>query len=146
MYRGLPPDVIASSEAETIALGKTIGQTVGAGDFLALIGELGSGKTTLVKGIAEGMGADPRDVKSPTFVLHHVYKTAGVPLHHIDCYRLGKGANLLELDLPTLLSDGAVVLEWADLVDVSTWGGTVIRLTDLGGDQRRVEMTGDSPE
>ena len=52
-------------------------------------------------------------VRSPTFVLHHVYRGSGVTLHHIDCYRLGEGADLESLDVDSLAEDGAVAVEWA---------------------------------
>ena len=106
-----------SAELETIALGARIGTALLPGDLLALSGPLGAGKTVLVRGIAQGLGADPRLVRSPTFVLHHVYPTA-LPLHHVDLYRLGTDADITFLDLDGLLQDGAVAVEWGELADL----------------------------
>lgn len=106
-----------AAELDTIALGERIGAALLPGDLLALSGPLGAGKTVLVRGIAQGLGADPRVVRSPTFVLHHVYPTA-LPLHHIDLYRLGAEADVAFLDLDGLLEDGAVAVEWGELADL----------------------------
>ena len=100
-----------------MALGERIGTALVPGDLLALSGPLGAGKTVLVRGIAQGLGADPRVVRSPTFVLHHVYPTS-LPLHHIDLYRLGDGADVTFLDLDGLLEDGTVAVEWGELADL----------------------------
>lgn len=106
-----------AAELDTIALGERIGTALLPGDLLALSGPLGAGKTVLVRGIAQGLGADPRVVRSPTFVLHHVYPTE-LPLHHIDLYRLGAEADVTFLDLDGLLEDGAVAVEWGELADL----------------------------
>ena len=106
-----------ATELDTIALGERIGTALLPGDLLALSGPLGAGKTVLVRGIAQGLGADPRVVRSPTFVLHHVYPTV-LPLHHIDLYRLGANVDVAFLDLDGLLEDGAVTVEWGELADL----------------------------
>ena len=106
-----------AAELDTVALGERIGTALLPGDLLALSGPLGAGKTVLVRGIAQGLGADPRVVRSPTFVLHHVYPTS-LALHHIDLYRLGADADVTFLDLDGLLEDGAVAVEWGELADL----------------------------
>ena len=85
--------VITNTPQETIRLGENIGSCLKKGDVLALTGELGSGKTTLVKGIAKGLGvSDIRYINSPTFVIVKEYK-GRIPLYHFDIYRLkGPGA------------------------------------------------------
>ena len=104
-----------SSEAETLALGERIGTRVEPGDLLLLSGQLGAGKTVLVRGIAAGMGMDPTLVRSPTFVLHHVYRAGPKVLHHLDLYRLGPGADIRLLDIDEMLeSGGVVVVEWGE--------------------------------
>jgi tRNA threonylcarbamoyladenosine biosynthesis protein TsaE len=104
-----------SSEAETLALGERIGTRVEPGDLLLLSGQLGAGKTVLVRGIAAGMGMDPTLVRSPTFVLHHVYRAGSKVLHHLDLYRLGSGADIRLLDIDEMLdSGGVVVVEWGE--------------------------------
>lgn len=108
----MPVRVLAGA-GQTEALGRALAPALEAGDLLALEGELGAGKTTLVRGVAAGLGIDPSLVRSPTFVLHHVYAGGRMPLHHVDCYRLGPGCDLEELDLDALLADGVVAVEWA---------------------------------
>lgn len=112
--RNTTTTVVTDSPAQTEAVGRALGAALRHGDLLALDGDLGAGKTVLVRGLAAGAGADPAAVRSPTFVLHHVYRGGHIVLHHLDCYRLGPGADLDALDLDTLLDEGAVAVEWAD--------------------------------
>jgi tRNA threonylcarbamoyladenosine biosynthesis protein TsaE len=102
--------------ADTEALGARLGRVLGAGDLVLLAGPLGAGKTVLVRGIAAGMGVTGR-VTSPTFVIareHRPAAPAGVPLVHVDAYRLGGAPELDDLDLDTDLLDAVVAVEWAD--------------------------------
>lgn len=104
-----------STEAETLALGERIGSRVQPGDLILLSGQLGAGKTVLVRGIAAGMGIDPSLVRSPTFVLHHIYRAGPKVLHHLDLYRLGPDADIRLLDIDEMLeSGGVVVVEWGE--------------------------------
>src|SRR5205807_1582448 len=98
------------------------------GDLLALHGELGAGKTTLVRGLAAGLGGDPERVASPTFVLHHVYRGGRLTLHHVDLFRLGTEVDLALFDLDDLLEGGAVVVEWAELADLGAYRPVHIHL------------------
>lgn len=105
----------SSTETATLALGERIGTRVEPGDLILLSGQLGAGKTVLVRGIAAGMGIDPALVRSPTFVLHHIYRAEGKVLHHIDLYRLGASADIRLLDIDEMLeSGGVVVVEWGE--------------------------------
>jgi tRNA threonylcarbamoyladenosine biosynthesis protein TsaE len=108
----------ASPEA-TEAAGRALGSVLRAGDLLALDGPLGAGKTCLVRGLAGGLGAAEREVRSPTFVIHQVHTSGRVVLHHLDLYRLGEGASVDFLDLEELLEQGAVAVEWASRTDLS---------------------------
>jgi tRNA threonylcarbamoyladenosine biosynthesis protein TsaE len=101
-----------AAEAETVRLGEVIGRELRPGDLVLLYGELGAGKTTLVRGIARGVGYRGR-VSSPTFALAHRYRGNPLTLHHLDLYRLKEGDDG-ELGLDELLHDprGAVVVEW----------------------------------
>jgi tRNA threonylcarbamoyladenosine biosynthesis protein TsaE len=104
-----------ATEMDTLALGERIGTHALPGDLILLSGELGAGKTVLVRGIATGMGVDPALVRSPTFVLHHVYRAGPHVLHHIDLYRLGPDADIRLLDMDEMLeSGGVVVVEWGE--------------------------------
>jgi tRNA threonylcarbamoyladenosine biosynthesis protein TsaE len=104
-----------STEADTLALGERIGTRVQPGDLILLSGQLGAGKTVLVRGIAAGMGIDPTLVRSPTFVLHHIYRAGPKVLHHLDLYRLGPDADIRLLDIDEMLeSGGVVVVEWGE--------------------------------
>lgn len=101
-----------SAEGQTIRLGELLGRSLRAGDLVLLYGELGAGKTTLVRGMAKSVGYRGR-VASPTFALAHVYRGKRLTLHHLDLYRL-KDGDTAELGLDELLHDpkGAVVVEW----------------------------------
>jgi tRNA threonylcarbamoyladenosine biosynthesis protein TsaE len=132
--------------AQTEALGRALGTRLRAGDLLALRGELGAGKTTLVRGVAAGMGIDPIDVRSPSFVLHHVYRGGVTPLHHLDAYRLGPGADLRgEVDLEGLLAEGVVVVEWAEYVPLGDLDVTEIHLEVAAPDVRVAHLGAGAP-
>ncbi len=139
--------VVARGAAATVALGRALGAVLRPGDLVGLDGELGAGKTTLVRGLAAGMGLDAEEVRSPTFVLHHVYRGRGpAVLHHIDCYRLGPGADLGELDLDGLLAAGPVVVEWADYARLDGLVPVRVRLDAPSPDERRITLVGGAPE
>ena len=109
--------VISESVEETMSWGQRLGELLGAGDVVALEGELGAGKTYFVKGIAAGLEVpDPREVRSPTFIL--VSEHAGrLRLYHVDAYRLS-GAEELEAlgSRDFVFGEGVTVVEWADRV------------------------------
>ena len=111
-----------------------------AGDFLALIGELGGGKTCFVQGLAEGLGAQGR-VSSPTFVLLH-YHPGPLPLCHLDAYRVASTEELRDLGVEDYARTSVIALEWADRVpDLWPAQALVLRFTytPLG---RQIEFTG----
>lgn len=112
-------EVFESRSVEaTLSLGRRLAEQLAAGDCIALRGQLGAGKTVLVRGIVEGLGiSDSRVVSSPTFVLVHEYPCR-VPVYHLDLYRLtAPDAELAELGLSEMLEDGVVLIEWADKAD-----------------------------
>jgi tRNA threonylcarbamoyladenosine biosynthesis protein TsaE len=87
-----------------------------AGDIIALCGELGAGKTTLVRGLARGMGLKDGEVASPSFTLVNEYK-GPLPLFHVDLYRLEDEKGLLDIDYEEYIrGNGVVVIEWADRI------------------------------
>ena len=86
------------------------------GDVIALAGELGSGKTTLVRGLAQGMGFLSEEISSPSFTLVNEYQ-GPLPLFHIDLYRLGDVRELHEIGYEEYISEaGVAVIEWADRI------------------------------
>jgi tRNA threonylcarbamoyladenosine biosynthesis protein TsaE len=101
----------ASPEA-TRKIARHLAQALQPGDFLALVGELGAGKTCFVQGLAEGLGVSGR-VASPTFILMRAHP-GPVTLFHADAYRLNSGGELLDIGLEDWLATGVVALEWAD--------------------------------
>jgi tRNA threonylcarbamoyladenosine biosynthesis protein TsaE len=102
------------SSTETERVGAAIGRLLRGGEVLALHGDLGAGKTTLVRGIAAGLGVPRRTVSSPTFALIHEY-AGRLPLVHADLYRLDGETELAHLGLSEYLNGRAVVaIEWAD--------------------------------
>ncbi len=108
-------EVRTASPAATHEFGRQFAARLKAGDCVALVGELGAGKTVLVRGIAAGLGlANHRWVSSPTFVLVQEYP-ARVPIFHVDLYRLADpAAELSQLGIEEMLQGGVVLIEWAD--------------------------------
>lgn len=108
---------VLKSVNETIRLGARLGRLVSEGSLIALTGELGSGKTTLIKGIAEGLGVkDSRYVNSPSFVIVKEYE-GKIPLYHFDVYRLDDPSSLDTVGYKEFFyGDGATVIEWADKI------------------------------
>jgi tRNA threonylcarbamoyladenosine biosynthesis protein TsaE len=135
--------VVTNSAAETQAAGEIIGRTIEIGDIVCLTGELGAGKTVFVRGVCGGAGANADLVRSPTFVLEHVYDGGRIPLHHIDCYRLGPAANLDVIDLETSLATGAAVIEWGEYADLNAYHPVRVRFEIGSGDTRRIYLDAD---
>lgn len=109
-------EFISRSAQQTRRAGMRLGAILQPGDVICLVGDLGTGKTTLVQGISAGWGSlDP--VSSPTFVLVNVYRRpVGQRLFHLDAYRLSGAAEAEELDLDAMLDAGPLVIEWADRI------------------------------
>lgn len=109
-------EIISRSTEQTRRVGMRIGALLEAGDVVGLEGELGSGKTTLVQGIAAGWGSLDQ-VSSPTFVLVNLYRRPdGMRLYHLDAYRLDNVIEAMELDIDHMLCHGPLVIEWAERV------------------------------
>jgi len=105
------------SATETIRFGERLGKLLAPGYVIALLGELGAGKTTMVKGIVRGLGVtDRRAVKSPTFALVHRYE-GRMPVYHFDAYRLESTQEMLDIGSDEMIyGDGVSIIEWADKV------------------------------
>ena len=138
LYALLP--VVTASPAETLALGARLAEHLVPGDVLALYGDLGAGKTHLVKGLAQGLGADPEAVSSPTFTLVNEYVT-DPPLYHLDVYRIERLHELEEIGVEELLhGDGICVIEWPERMEPLLPAHTLrLHLMHDEGDRRRVE-------
>ncbi len=139
--------ITLTSVDDTLALGREIGNRLSAGDLVILSGSLGAGKTTLTKGIAAGLGVRGL-VTSPTFVIARVHRpagpdaSAGVPLVHVDAYRLSGALELDDLDLDTDLGTAAVVIEWGEGVAERLTDDRVhVQLTRLPDDTRTATLT-----
>jgi tRNA threonylcarbamoyladenosine biosynthesis protein TsaE len=129
-----------ASEEETIALGEQIARQLPRQAVVLLIGNLGAGKTTLAKGIAQGLGAVTADeVSSPTFTLIHEY---GERVYHIDLYRLDTAAEVATLGLDEIFDRQAVVMvEWGErFPELMPAQRIEIRLTSDDEDSRRIEV------
>lgn len=132
----------SNSPEQTEAIGQALGLAAEGGELVGLIGELGAGKTRLVKGIASGLGLKDKDqVRSPTFVLireHH----GRLRLFHVDAYRLGGPAELLGLGLDEILEQGGLtVVEWADRVaDSLPEDRLSLDFTIIGPNLRRISF------
>jgi tRNA threonylcarbamoyladenosine biosynthesis protein TsaE len=134
-----PETFTTQSERETFALGEAFAATLQSGTFVLLHGDLGAGKTAFVRGLAAGLGANPDDVSSPTFVLIQCYK-GRTPLVHVDLYRLDTGAAVDDLGLEELASGAVVAIEWAERLPRPLEGSLRVRIEDLGSDQRRITI------
>jgi len=136
---------ITGSADETTQLGKTLAQKLRPGTIVLLRGDLGAGKTTLAKGIAEGFhAASAEDVTSPTFTLIHEYRGPAVTLYHIDLYRIDTQRELDTLALDDLMDPKNILLiEWGEKFERFQRERAVeISIEHLGGDQRRISMIG----
>lgn len=133
--------VITDNERETEALGAALGRLLQPGDVLALVGDLGAGKTCLARGVAAGLGID-EPVTSPTFILVAEYASAaGFPLYHADCYRFEQAtAEAMDIGLDELLrDDGVAVVEWAERIE-SLLPPDYLRITLTALDDTRREL------
>jgi tRNA threonylcarbamoyladenosine biosynthesis protein TsaE len=126
------------------ALGERIAADLRAGDLVVLTGDLGAGKTTLVQGVAAGLGA-PGPVLSPTFVIARVYRGGRLPIMHVDAYRLGSVVEVDDLDLDASVEASVTLVEWgeglaedlaADRLELE-----ILRSPDESDETRRVVMT-----
>ena len=115
-YQKKEKEYLTNSERETFLLAKKLAKDFRGQEVVFLIGELGAGKTIFAKGIAAGLGLkDVHQVCSPSYTLINIYE-AKYPIFHIDLYRLGKNAEILDLGLEGHLGQGIIVVEWAEKI------------------------------
>jgi tRNA threonylcarbamoyladenosine biosynthesis protein TsaE len=134
-------EFFSRSPEQTRRIGMRLGGEIQAGDVICLQGDLGTGKTTFVQGLAQGWGS--RDsVSSPTFIIVNVYRREnGGQLFHLDTYRLDSVPEAEELDLDTMLAEGALVVEWPERLgalvpDERLW----INLDHTAEEQRQIRF------
>jgi tRNA threonylcarbamoyladenosine biosynthesis protein TsaE len=145
-------EVLTHSAEETIALGRAVAARLKPPALVLLSGELGSGKTTLTKGMVSGLGAAAEeDVTSPTFTLVHKYERSGpsrLRVYHIDLYRVGDLRDLETLGLEDIFSESAIaIVEWPDRLTLRTpWPVVRIQLEHVAGDQRRIWISDVQPK
>jgi len=126
---------------ETLKFGEQLAATLHPGDVLALSGDLGAGKTVLIKGIARGLGVT-QDVTSPTFTLVHEYPGGRLPLFHIDLYRLDTVDQALAIGIEEYLNgSGITAIEWAEkIAPLLPPRTTRIRMESVAENVRRIEV------
>ena len=136
-------EYVTESDEQTVELGRELARQMRPPLLALLIGNLGTGKTTLAKGIASGLGAAAEEeVTSPSFTLIHEYGRGTVKVFHVDLYRLESAREIATLGLEDLFEGqrpAVVLVEWGEklrgLFPGPRWE---IHLTDLGGDRRRI--------
>jgi tRNA threonylcarbamoyladenosine biosynthesis protein TsaE len=136
-------EVVTSSAEETIAFGRTLAELLSPPKLVLLRGDLGAGKTTLVKGIAEAFqAACEEDVTSPTFTLIHEYRGPQATLYHIDLYRIDTQRQLETLGLDDLIAENSVLLiEWGEKFPRFAQERDVeIALDQMGETRRRIRI------
>lgn len=137
-------EFITHSAEETIALGRSLAGMLTPPRLVLLHGDLGAGKTTLVKGIAEAFqAASAEDVTSPTFTLVHEYRGPRVNLYHVDLYRVDTPRQLETLGLDDLIADNSILLiEWGEkFPHLRQDQDMEIVLERLGEDERKIQLT-----
>lgn len=135
---------ITNDQSETKLAGKLLSGFAEKGSVIALIGNLGAGKTVFTKGIAEGIGAD--DPNSPTFVIMKAYE-GNMPLYHFDVYRLDEQIEFEEIGYEEFIyGEGISVIEWADkILDVLPDNTVIIEISNFeenGENSRKIEVNG----
>ncbi len=133
-------EISTCSPEETLALGRRLSAILASGDVLCLYGDLGTGKTCLVQGLAEGLGAEDRAV-SPSFTLVNEYP-GRLPLYHFDCYRLKSAAELDMIGYDEYLGlEGVAVIEWAERIAERLPDERLdVRLERVSDNERRITL------
>lgn len=146
--RTAPWSLALASPSQTEHFGSTIGRRLQRGEVIALVGELGSGKTTFVRGVALGTGLDPHVVSSPTFTVIQEYVGPFV-LAHVDLYRLEQSTELDDTGLAEYLNgDFVVLIEWADRLPAAWFPDDYlsIHFFHTGKNARRVQVQAFGPQ
>jgi tRNA threonylcarbamoyladenosine biosynthesis protein TsaE len=133
-------DVETSSPAETEAVAASLAPALGRGDLVTVSGELGTGKTTFVRGAARALGVS-QAVTSPTFTVGHRYRGSALEVSHVDLYRFAEVSNAEWGDLEPYFDDAVVFLEWPEAAgDELPPPRAEVRLRHGGGDRRLISV------
>ena len=132
--------VTTQSEIETAAFGQELAARLSAGSVVLLFGDLGAGKTALVRGLAEGLGVAAENVSSPTFTIMQEYRGGRVPLYHVDLYRLNDPREVDDLGLDEIAANGVLAIEWAERLPMPPAEAMRITLEHAGDTERRVTV------
>ena len=133
--------VKTSSAEATLEFGRKLGALLGPQDIIALVGDLGAGKTTIIKGIAEGFKAESQEnVTSPTFTLIHEYRGPAATVYHIDLYRVDSQRQLETLGIDDLRDERSLILlEWGEKFDrFRNEADAEIRIERIGENDRKI--------
>ncbi len=132
----------SKSDTDTREIGRRLGKKLHSGNVVCLYGELGSGKTTMVKGIASVFGIEERDITSPSFTIIAEYD-ADIPFNHIDLYRLS-GSDVTDLGLHEYFAgEGISIIEWAERAEKEIPEDSIkVRIGYTGESTREIEIEG----
>ncbi|MDA0378662.1 MAG: tRNA (adenosine(37)-N6)-threonylcarbamoyltransferase complex ATPase subunit type 1 TsaE [Bacteroidetes bacterium] len=137
----LARELVSHSVEDTLRIGREFGAGLGPGDVVALVGDLGAGKTHFVKGVAAAQGVDPADVSSPTFTIAHLYR-GRLPIHHLDCYRLEDERELMRTGAHEVFGEeGIVLIEWPQRIEALLPEHTIlVDIRHEGPNERRIRI------
>lgn len=136
-------NILSKSPAKTKVLGEKLGQRLKKGDVIALIGELGAGKTCFTQGLMKGLDVQKKSVTSPTFIIMNVYK-GRVPVYHFDVYRINNISEIVDLGYEEYFyGNGVTIIEWADKIKELLPKEVIkVRLKIAGEKERRISIKG----
>ncbi len=133
--------ITTHSEADTSNVGRHLAETLAPGSVVLLFGDLGTGKTAFVRGMAAGLGIDSTEVSSPSFTLVQEYRGGRLPLFHVDLYRL-QPTEVNDLGLDELTIQGGVTaIEWSDRLPRPFEDAIVVRIDHGDGSTRTISIT-----
>jgi len=140
-------EIISESSEATQEIGSDLARKIQVPGIVLLRGDLGTGKTTLTRGIARGLGlSDPTLVNSPSFTLVNIYQGA-CPIYHVDLYRLKNARDLYSIGLDDFLGkDGVTIVEWSERLIYPLKQAIEIEIKDAGGDRRILLIYFPAPE
>jgi tRNA threonylcarbamoyladenosine biosynthesis protein TsaE len=132
--------ITTRSEHDTAAAGRDLANALTAGSVVLLFGDLGSGKTVFVRGLAEGLGVDRDHVSSPTFTLMQEYRGGRLPLFHVDLYRVNDPREIDDLGLDDIAAGGVLAVEWAEKLPRTFGPAISVRFAYAGADVRTLTI------